>query len=217
MVTKDLVIVGAGGHGRETLDVLRASNQEDNQINFLGFVSDEIPNPNILSRINAEWLGSVRDFLSRKRNCGFIIGVGDPNVRFELAPIFERHGMYPVSLVHPSATIGSDVNLGAGTLVCSHVSITTSVRIGNHTHVNLNSTISHDCRISNFVTVSPHCSITGNVAIHNRVHLGTHSSILPGITIGEGCVVGAGAVVTSDTPANTTVAGVPARQINPSI
>jgi NDP-sugar pyrophosphorylase family protein len=49
------------------------------------------------------------------------------------------------------------------------------------------------------------------VTIGNRVYLGANSVVLPGVTIGDNAIIGAGSVVSKDVPANTVVAGVPAK------
>jgi len=215
MGSREIVIVGAGGFGREVLDVLRAQNWNHETLKFAGFVSDEKPDPALLVRIEANWLGSVDDFLSNDAHTSFALGIGNPFTRMQLAERFETEGHEPVTLIHPSATFGADVTLGSGVVVTSHVSITTNVKIGDHSHINLNVTIGHDCQISRFVTINPSCSVSGNVTLQERVTLGTNCAILQGLMVGEGAVVGAGAVVISDVAANTTVAGVPAHQIRP--
>ena len=51
------------------------------------------------------------------------------------------------------------------------------------------------------------------VKIGNAVWIGAHATILPGVSIGNGAIVAAGAVVTKDVPENTVVGGVPAKVI----
>ena len=216
MVSREMVIVGSGGHGREVLDVIRTQNSGHETLKFAGFVSDEKPDPKVLLRLEADWLGTVKDFLENSTPMGFALGVGNPLIRMQLANQFESAGHEPVTLIHPSATFGADVALGKGVFIASHVSVTTNVRIGDYSHININATVSHDSRISRFVTLSPSSSVAGSVTLNERVFLGVNCAILQGLTIGEGSVVGAGAVVLSDVGANITVAGVPARPIMPS-
>jgi sugar O-acyltransferase (sialic acid O-acetyltransferase NeuD family) len=213
MTGRNVVIVGAGGHGREVLDILRAQSQYDSGLAFKGFVADEQPAIDLLGRLNATWLGAIDDYLSRSLAGSFVIGVGDSKKRAHIANKFEAKGHEPVTLIHPTATLGEDVHLDPGVVIASHVSITTNVRIGQHTHINLNATVSHDCRISGYVTISPHCSVSGNVILKEQVSLGTNSTILQGLTVGKGSVVGAGAVVISDVAPYITVAGIPARPL----
>ena len=54
----------------------------------------------------------------------------------------------------------------------------------------------------------------GRIKIGNHVFIGANATIMPGVTIGDYAVIGAGSVVTHDVPAKAVVAGVPARQIN---
>ena len=68
-------------------------------------------------------------------------------------------------------------------------------------------TLTHDVNDPCFIAVAK------PVAIHSRVWIGARAIVLPGVTLGEGCVVGAGAVVTKDVQPYSVVAGNPAREI----
>lgn len=211
MQPRELVIVGAGGFGREVLDVLRAIDPSEQRWRFKGFVDDCEPDPGRLRRIDAEWVGTVDQFMARPKASYFVIGIGHPTTRRRVAERIGQQIAEPATLVHPSATIGADVEVGAGTVICSHVSITTNVRLGSHVHLNLNCTIGHDVTVGNYVTINPLVAVSGDVVIRSDVMLGTTSAILQGLEVGQGAVVGAGAVVVKNVPPQTTVVGLPAK------
>lgn len=83
-------------------------------------------------------------------------------------------------------------------------------------------TIGDDVTMSIRVTVMAHDASTkktlgytkiGQVHIGNHVFIGANTTILPGVTIGDYAVIGAGSIVTHDIPARTVAAGVPAKEI----
>lgn len=207
---RSLVIVGCGGFAREVLDVARAMNQNGPAWDVTGFVADDAPNGERLRSLGLSWHGPIDGYLAQPSAEMFVVGIGDPKVRSQLASAFEHAGLEAATLIHPSATMGADVQIEAGSVISSHVSITTNVRIGRHVHVNLNSTVGHDTVIKDFVTINPLVSVSGGVTLGERTLLGTHSCILQGIVIGEGSTVGAGAVVIRNVEAQVTVIGVPA-------
>src|SRR4029078_941115 len=101
----------------------------------------------------------------------------------------------------------------AGCLVASGVVVTTNVRIGAHSHLNVSVSVSHDCQMGDYVHVAPGGRLAGNVRVDNGCDIGIGASVIQGRSIGEWSLVGAGAVVVRDVAANVTVAGVPAREI----
>ncbi len=205
-MTDRLVIVGAGGHGREAVAVATAVNRVRDRWHMIGVVDDgEID----LGLIEAGLvLGTTQDLIAEGDE--HVIAVGDPAVRREIAM---RIGSAApaISLVDPSAWIGDDVDLDDGALVYPGAICTTNVRVGFHSHVNCGAIVSHDCRIGDFVSVSPGVKLNGAVAVGDGAFIGTGAIVLPGRTIGQGAIVGAGAVVVDDVAPGTTVVGVPAR------
>lgn len=212
-----LIVVGAGGHGREMADVAEAVNVAAAAPvwNLLGFVDDGVPDGDLLRRRGSRLLGSS-DRLADHAGASFVVGVGTPRARRYLAGRAEAAGLRPAILIHPSATVGADVALAPGCIVCSHASITTNVRLGMHSHVSINASVAHDARLGEFVTVLPGARVSGNVVLEDDAYIGTNAAIIQGIRVGRGAVVGAGAVVVDDVEPGVTVAGVPARPLTGS-
>lgn len=219
-----LVIIGAGGFGREVLDIVNDINSQLNDsvglqgptnalnegFDFLGFVDDGEPDMDRLARIGAHYLGPSSSLSRLPKGCKFSIGIGSGAVRRKLDVAATAVGLEPATLIHSSATLGSDVRISPGAVICAHVSVTTNVSIGRHAHINLNSTIGHDAVLADFSTVNPLCAISGEVTVAEEAMVGTNSAINQGLTIGRGSIIGSGSAVTKNVEGYTLVAGVPA-------
>lgn len=216
MTTTPLVIIGAGGFGREVLDVLDAvklhwGTVENGDYEFVGFLDDGTPDLDLLSARGVDHLGSVAHLEDLPENVGYLIGIGDGAIRRQIDSYGQSLGRPSPTVVHPSATVGFDVRFGPGTVVCSHVSLTNNIRVGRHVHLNLNSTVGHDAVLGDYVTVSPLVAVSGEVTIGDEVLLGTGAAINQRLNIGAAATVGAGAAVVKDIPAGTVAVGVPAK------
>ena len=215
-----LVIVGAGGHGREVLDVVEAANAQARRdggavVEVLGFVADHADEP-LLARRGVPHLGTVDDLVAGRigqlaEPVALVLAIGDPSTRRTLAQrISATAHPWTEALVHPQASLGGDVQLGEGTVVAAGARITTNVRIGQHVQVNVNAVVSHDCRVADHATLSPGSLVNGSVTLGEGAFLGTGAIVTPGRRVGDWAVVGAGAVVVADVPDDVTVVGVPA-------
>src|SRR2546423_7861029 len=208
MTGTPLVIVGAGGHGREMLDVVRAMNAAKPTFDFLGFVDDGHPDVSLLDRLEAPFLGPTGELA--KLGAAYVIGVGTPEPRKRIDQQLSALGLEPAVLVHPMASMGADIELGPGSVVCAHASITTHVRTGRHVHLNVGARVAHDTVVGDYGTLLPNATVSGGVSLGEGVMLGTNSAIIQGLSVGAWTVVGAGAVVIRDLPAGVTAVGVPA-------
>ena len=206
----ELVVVGAGGHGREVFDAATAATRAGTaDWDVVGFVDDGDVDLGRLERLGVPLLGDPDELLARPIT--YAIGVGTPAVRAELAERLAVVPADPATVVHPGAHIGPDVELGTGVVIFDRTTITTDVRIGRHTHLNVGCAVQHDSVVGDFVQFSPGVFVNGDCTIGDRVFLGTGAIVTRGCTVGAGARVGAGAVVLDDVAPGATVLGVPAR------
>ncbi|WP_193315107.1 acetyltransferase [Nostocoides sp. F2B08] len=204
-----VIIVGAGGHGREVAHVLRARHRAGLAGPVLvGFADDGAVDETLLAPF-APHLGAIATATERHPNAVVLGGVGNGRLRRRLVD-----ALPPASpAVHPSADVGDDVELGAGTVVCSHVSVTTNVVTGRHVHLSRGAAIGHDAVLGDYVSVMPLAAVSGGVYLDEEAFVGTGALIRQGVRVGAGAVVGMGAVVLEDVPPGVTVVGNPAREL----
>lgn len=196
-----LLIVGAGGHAKVVLEaavrlgfeIAGVIGQPGRATELLGF-----PISGDMSGIDAD---------------GFIAATGDNASRARTYEECLARGLEPTTVVHPSAVIGDDVTLGAGTFVAAGVVVNVGVWIGENAVLNTGCTIDHDCRIGDHAHVGPGASLCGGVQVGSGALVGVGSSVVPCACIGEWSVVGAGAAVVGDLPAEMICTGVPARPV----
>ncbi|UNX55379.1 acetyltransferase [Georgenia sp. TF02-10] len=208
-----LVTVGAGGFGREVLDVVNAACSSGDSIDFLG-VLDDSPSERDLSRLaslGARYLGTTQKPPDSINGARFAIGIADPVVRSTIHERLSRQGLRPMTLVHPSATIGQDVYIADGTIICAGARLTTNIRLGAHTHVHINAAVGHDTTLGAFSSVYPQGAVSGRCVIAEGVTIGANATVLQGRRVGERAFIGAGSVVTHNIPAGQVAYGVPAR------
>lgn len=207
---KDIIIIGAGGFGREVAWLIEDINKENPEWNIVGFVDDnaeiqgfEINGYKVVGDI--DWLKGQELYV--------VNAIGDPVIKKKVTErLKESMNKYPV-LIHPSVILSDRVSFGEGSIICAGNIITVNIEIGKHVIVNLDCTIGHDAIIGDYSTVLPSANVSGFVAIKECVTLGTGSTIIQGINIGENTIIGAGAVVVKDLPANCTAVGSPAKPI----
>ena len=206
---KRIVIIGAGGHGREVADILKGQDQTE----VIGFIDD-----------NRDLQGSEFDGLrvlgdwswidgQQKSGIAVVCAVGLPQLRRRLTKRAESLGLSFADAISPLAYISPSASLGKGVMVFPYCAINAGAFVESHSILNVAATVSHDTKIGRYATVNPGAHIGGNVVIGEGCYIGIGANLIHGQSVGEWSVVGAGAVVTSDLPANVTAVGVPAKTI----
>jgi sugar O-acyltransferase (sialic acid O-acetyltransferase NeuD family) len=215
-LTEPLVLVGAGGFGRETAEVVRAINAAaaTPRWNLLGFLDDDRERWGT-SVSGTPVLGGL-DELGGLPDAAVVICAGHPGNFTSKKRIVERLALAPeryATLVHPAAVIPESCPLGVGTVVLAGVVATADVRVGAHVGLMPHVVLTHDDRLDDYVTAGAGARLAGAVHVREGAYLGSGSLIRENLTIGPWALVGMGAVVTHDVPRGEVWAGTPARYV----
>lgn len=209
-----IVVIGAAGFGRESLDVLEAMIVAGADIEIAGVVDDALAEVNgaRLEERGVRFLGTRAQWLATSpKNLRYVLGIGHPGVRRRLVGELDAAGIEPFTAVHPSATFGANTTLAEGVVVCAGAAISNNVRLGRHVHVNPHVTIGHDSILHDFSSINPAAVISGEVVVRSEVLVGAAATILQQLEVGERTTVGAGSLVTKNVPSDVIVKGVPGR------
>ena len=209
---ENIVIVGAGGFGREVKMLIDQINNVIPKYHFLGFYDDGFEKGHIINGYPI--LGSINDINNINNRCSVVIAIGDPLIKQASYKKIENNNINFPNVIHPNVLFSDDfVEIGIGNIICAGCIITCNIIIRDFVLLNLMCTVGHDTIISSFASFMPSVNISGEVMIREKVYVGTGAKIINNLEIGENTIVGAGAVVSKSLPENCTAVGIPAKPI----
>jgi len=202
-----LIIIGASGHGKVVADIAIKMNKWQS----IAFLDDD---ESIKISMGLEVIGKTADAFTYKDEADFFVAIGSNTTREKIQEKLIEQGLNVASLIHPSAVIGTDVEIGIGVAVMAGVVINSSTRIGKGCIINTSASLDHDNVIEDYVHISPGVRTAGTVSISKGTWLGIGSVVSNNVNICSGCKVGAGAVVVKDVTEPGTYVGVPVRRVD---
>jgi sugar O-acyltransferase (sialic acid O-acetyltransferase NeuD family) len=205
---KKLVLIGAGSYGREIYHWLPNCLGYGTEWEFKGFID------NSMTRLDSYQMGHhilalIKDYLPEPDDI-FLCTIAEASWKKEYVNTISARGGQFCNLIHHKAEIGSTVKLGIGIFVAPFTVLTCDNIIGNHTTINAFSAVGHDCVIKDFCHINSFVLLGGGSRLGESVTIHPNSTIIPGKSVGDNSVVGAGSVVIKNVPPDVTVFGSPA-------
>lgn len=208
---KEIVIIGAGGVGKEAALLIEQINEAQPTWELIGFLDDnkEIHN----TYINGiKVLGGI-DYINNLKDIYVVCAIASYKVKQKIVEKISKANINFASIIHPSVNIPRTSTIGEDVIIYSGVTITTNVKVGSHIILSPGCGIGHEAIVEDYSAILWNVNISGNVKVGTGCLIGTGATIIQNINIGKEAIIGAGAVVIRDVPEGSTVVGVPARVI----
>ena len=202
-MTKNVIIIGAGGHAKVVTDIILENND-----NVLGYLDDKEEKQNTIFYKDIKVIDKVSN-ANKYTGCYFIIAIGNNRLRAKIAEIYRNLKWY--TAIHPHAILSNTAKIGMGTTVMAGVVVNADAKIGQHCIINTSCSVDHDSRIDDYVHISPGARVAGGVFIGARSWICTGSTVINNIHIHNDTIIGAGATVINDINQPGVYIGTPAR------
>jgi sugar O-acyltransferase (sialic acid O-acetyltransferase NeuD family) len=214
LAPRPLVIVGAGGLGREIALLVTQLNEIDELTwDLRGFYDDRAPAMPTVGGL--PYLGTIADLNATTSPLAVAVAVGSSASRAAVVSRLASPQLSFPALVHPQVALqpAQRIALGEGCLVQRGCILTCDIMLGRFVLLNLGCTLGHDSVLEDFCSLMPHANVGGAAHLETGVYLGTNATVIHQVRVGAQTTVGAGAVVVRDLPAGCTAVGVPAKAI----
>lgn len=207
---KQLVIIGAGGMGRSLYDMARHSIGYGSEFVIKGYIDDNLSAlagfatyPPVLAKIEG--------YVPSKEEV-FVCSIGGRARKKCIDEIISRGGQF-INLIHETAFIGTNVQMGEGNVIGAFVRLACDSRLGSHNLIQNFTTIGHDCRIGNFNRVDCYVMMVGNTKLQDETNIYTRAVINHNVVVESNAHVGAMSFVIRRVKSGTTVCGNPATRL----
>lgn len=200
---KQLIIIGASGHGKVVADIAWKTGHDD-----IRFLDD---NTDLKCCGGYPVVGKSGDFADF--NCDFFVAIGNPVVRQRISERLEEAGKRIAILIHPRAIIAENVSIGIGSVVVAGAVINPYATVGKGCIVNTCASVDHDCVIGDYVHISVGAHVAGACTIGERTWIGAGATVSNNVSICSDCMIGAGAVVIKNIEQPGTYVGIPAKRV----
>ena len=208
----DIVIVGAGGFGREVYHWARELLGSPNY-RFKGFIDDN-PDSEKISGNQLKILGAIHPGKNQydiQPTDRFIYAIGNIDNKKTIITELKNRGATFISLVHPTAVVADTAAIGQGVVICPFALVSDQAIISDFTMINCYASCAHDTQVGKYTILSPYATLNGYVELEDEVFLGTHSTVVASRKIGYRTKISANSVAMTNVPPRSIVVGVPGK------
>ena len=195
MTNPKLYVLGGGGHAKVVIDSLIASGTS-----VTGLIDPRLAVGSSLLGVSVAGGDELIHQLDPKTML-LANGVGataKSRVNRKLYEQWSAQGFRFVSVVHPSAVIGSEVQLSPACQIMARTVIQPHVKIGTGTVINTAASIDHDCEVGKHCFISPMVTLCGGAHVGEGTFIGAGAILLPGVRVGCNALIAAGAVIAAN-------------------
>lgn len=204
---KDVLVINAGGFGRNMAAAARAESRHGVEWTVRGFLDSR---SHLAVPADLPILGDPLSYVCQPGQM-FMCALGDPGLRRQFAAPLLAQGAEFMHLA-PGMHRAERVQIGQGCLFEHSVSLGADTVLGDFVIMLSTSIVGYDVRIGAYSTVGSFVFMGGGVQLGENVVVHPHATLLPGVKVGDGAVIGAGSVVVGNVPAGVTVFGNPAKR-----
>ncbi len=202
----DLIIVGAGGFGREIRELVQPWLPQ-NDLRAKGFLAS---NPRDLDGYaTAEpILGSPESYRPKPHE-RFLLAIGDPFARRRVVESLAGRGAEFITYIHPTAIVAATAIVGKGCVLYPYSIAMNGAQLGNYVLLNLYASAGHDSRLGDYANLCPYATVNGFGVVEEGAFIASHATVQPGCRVGKNSKVSANSTVRREVPPNSLVYGVP--------
>lgn len=208
---KNLIIIGARGFGREIYNIAIQTKEYNTEWTVKGFLDDKL---DALDNFKGypQIISSVENY-EIQENDVFICALGDVKYKKKYVNLILGKGGKFINIIHPTAIINMNVQLGVGIIICPFTYISNEVTIGNFTTIQTHVAVGHDVKIGDYCQINALTFFGGFSSVEEGVTMNPCSGVAPKGNISENTIVGINSTVLKNTKPNCTVYGNPAKEI----